>query len=283
MKLRKTISLIIMYLVLAVALVFVFFPVVYMFVSSFKTNMEIMLGGTSFLPKVWSWDNYKYIMNSMEFPVPKLLWNSVWYTVVCVIITTINACLGGYVFERGHFKGQKIWFAIFTALMFVNFGSATIVPQMRIISKLGLMGSLWGLVVPTFFGINIIGIYLVRGFIAGLPKEMDEAAAIDGCSFLGIFVHIIVPLLAPIVATLAMLTFQGTWNSYMMPMIYTMTDPSKGTLVSALFSLRSSSNAATNWNIMLSGSVIASVPVILIYIFGNKYFMSNLTAGAVKG
>lgn len=283
MKIRKTISAIIMYLILAIALVFVFFPVVYMFVSSFKTNMEILLGGTSFLPKVWSWDNYKYIMNSMEFPVPKLLWNSIWFTVISVVISTFSACLGGYVFERGHFKGQKIWFAIFTALMFVNFGGATIVPVMHIVSGLGLMGSLWGLIVPGIFGINIVNIYLVRSFIAGLPKEMDEAAAIDGCSFFGIFVHIIAPLLAPIVATLAMLGFQGTWNSYLMPMIYTMTDPSKGTLVSALFSLKSSGNAAANWNIMLAGSVIASIPVILIYIFGNKYFMSNLTAGAVKG
>ncbi len=284
MKIRKGISLTIMYLVLIIALIFVFFPVVYMILGSFKSNMEIMTGGASLLPKTWSMDNYKTIWSaSSEFNAPKLLWNSIWYTVISVILTVFNSCLGGYVFERGHFKGQKLWFGIFSALMFVNFGSATIVPQMNIVSSIGLMGSLWGLVVVGFFGVNIVNFYLVRGFVAGLPKEMDEAAAIDGCSFFGIFIHIIAPLLKPIVATLAMLGFQGTWNSYMMPMLYTMSDPSKGTLVSALFSLKSSGNAAANWNIMLAGSVIASIPVIIIYMFGNKYFMNNLTAGAVKG
>ena len=284
MKIRKGISLTIMYLVLIIALAFVFFPVVYMILGSFKTNMEIMLGGTSFLPKIWSLDNYKIIWNSTsDFNAPKLFWNSTWYTVISVFLTVFSSCLGGYVFERGHFKGQKFWFGIFSMLMFVNFGGATIVPQMNIISSLGLMGSLWGLIIVQFFGINIVNIYLVRSFIASLPKEIDEAAAIDGCSFFGTFIHIIAPLLKPVVATITMLGFQGTWNSYMMPMLYTMSDPSKGTLVSALFSLKNSGNAAANWNIMLAGSVIASIPVIIIYMFGNKYFMSNLTDGAVKG
>lgn len=283
MKLRKGISLAFMYFVLIIALIFVFFPVAYMVLGSFKTNMEIMLGGTSLLPKSWSLDNYKIILESGDFNAPKLFWNSTWYTVISVFFTVVNSCLGGYVFERGHFKGKKFWFGLFTMLMFINFGSATIVPQMKLVSSLGLMGSLWGLVFVNFFGVSIVNFYLVRGFVAGLPKELDEAATIDGCSFFGIFLHIILPLLKPMVATIAMLAFQGTWNSYMMPMLYTMTDPSKGTLVSALFALKSSGNAAANWNIMLTGSVIASVPVIIIYIFGNKYFMSNITAGAVKG
>lgn len=283
MKLKKGISLTFMYLVLIIVLIIVFFPVIYMVLGSFKTNMEITLGGASLLPKKWSWDNYKMIFSSDDFDALKLFWNSSWYTVLSVLFTTLNSCVGGYVFARGEFRGKKLWFGIFTALMFVNFGGATIVPQMNLVSSLGLMGSLWGLLFVNFFGINIVNIYLVRGFIAGLPKELDEAAAIDGCSFFGTFLHVIAPLLKPIVATIAMLGFQGTWNAYLMPMLYTMTAPSKGTLVSALFALKSSGNAAANWNIMLAGSVIASIPVIIIYIFGNKYFMNNLIAGAVKG
>lgn len=283
MKLRNGISLSIMYIVLIIALMVVFFPVVYMVFGSFKTNMEIMLGGSSLLPETWSLENYKLILNSENFNAVRLSWNSIWYTSVSVLFMTLNSCVGGYVFARGHFKGQKFWFGTFSMLMFVNFGSAVIIPQMNIVSSLGLMGSLWGLVFVNFFGINVVNFYLVRGFISGLPKELDEAATIDGCGFLGTFVYVIAPLLKPVVATIAMLGFQGTWNAYLMPMLYTMTNPSRGTLVSALFALRTSGNAAANWNIMLAGSVIASVPVIVIYILGNKHFMNNLTAGAVKG
>ena len=245
--------------------------------------MEILSGGASFFPKEWSFENYITVWNSEEFDVKGLTWNSIYYTVIVVATTTVNACMAGYVFARGNFKLKKFWFAIFTALMFVNFGGATLLPTLQLVAKFHLSGSLWGLMFVKFFGINVVNIYLVKSFITSLPIELDEAAKLDGCSFFGTFRHIIAPLLLPILATICMLGFQGSWNEYLNPMIFTITDPSKSTLVAGLFALKSSGNAAANWNIMLAGSVIASVPVFVIYAFGNKFFIANLAAGAVKG
>ena len=277
----KKISKIIIYAFLVLITLITLLPVIYAFFGSFKNNQELLTSGANLIPKKFVFDNYVQAWNLADFK--KYTWNSVYLTFFSVIGVVLTSSMGGYVFARGHFKGQKFWFGTFSMLMFVNFGSAVIIPQMNIVSSLGLMGSLWGLVFVNFFGINVVNFYLVRGFISGLHKELDEAATIDGCGFLGTFVYVIAPLLKPVVATIAMLGFQGTWNAYLMPMLYTMTNPSRGTLVSALFALRTSGNAAANWNIMLAGSVIASVPVIVIYILGNKHFMNNLTAGAVKG
>ena len=282
-SLFEKIKIAVMYLVLAIGLVFVLFPIFYMVVSSFKSNIEIMAGGANFFPVKWSMDNYITAWNSDVFNVKRLIWNSIYYTVLVVLFTAANSCIAGYVFARGRFKGKKLWFGVFTALMFVNFGGANILPTLQIIAKLHLSGSLSGLIVVKFFGINVVNIYLVKSFVSSLPKELDEAAMIDGCSFFGIFRRIIAPLLLPIVATVVMLGFQGSWNEYLMPMVFTASDPLKGTLVSGLFYLKSSGGAATNWNILLAGSVIASIPVLIVYLYGNKYFIQGLTAGAVKG
>lgn len=272
-----------LYLILAVAIVFALFPILYMIFSSFKDNMEIMTNTANLLPKHWSFDNYITAWNSDVFNVKRLLWNSIYYTVIVVALTVGCSCIAGYTFARGHFKGKKFWFVVFSSLMFINFGGATIVPILQIVKKLHLTGSLWGLIVVKFFSISIVNIYLVKSFVESLPREIDEAAIIDGCSFFGIFVRILLPLLKPVVATIVMLGFQGSWNEYLLPMVFTLTDPSKGTLVSGLFALKSSSAAATNWNVLLAGSVIASVPVVAVFLIMNKYFIAGLVAGAIKG
>ena len=271
-----------MYVILAIGVLFALFPILYMVFASFKDNMEIMTTA-SLLPQNPSLENYKIAWNSDVFNVKQLIWNSVYYTIIVVFVTVGCSCLAGYAFARGHFKGKNFWLVTFTALMFVNFGGATIVPTLQIVKHLHLTGSLWGLIVVKFFSISVVNIYLVKSFVEGLPKELDEAAIIDGCSFFGIFMRILLPLLKPVVATLVMMGFQASWNEYLLPMVFTITDPSKGTLVSGLFALKSSSAAATNWNILLAGSVIASIPVVLVYLVMNKYFIAGLTAGAVKG
>lgn len=272
----------IMYLILALGIVFALFPIVYMFFASFKDNMEIMTNA-SLLPQNPSFNNYITAWKSDVFNVKQLLWNSIYYTAIVVFLTVGCSCMAGYAFARGKFKGKNVWLVAFTALMFINFGGATIVPTLQIVKLLHLTGSLWGLIVVKFFSISVVSIYLVKSFVEGLPREMDEAAIIDGCGFIGIFVRILLPLLKPVVATLVMLGFQGSWNEYLLPMVFTITDPSKGTLVSGLFALKSSGAAATNWNLLLAGSVIASVPVVTVYLVMNKYFIAGLTAGAVKG
>ena len=279
----ENIKKIIMYIILLAAIVFAVFPILYMVSASFKDNAEIMTNSATFFPQRVTFSNYVSAWNSDVFNVKRLIWNSLYYTVIVVIVTVGNSCLAGYTFARGHFKGKKFWFVAFTALMFINFGGANIYPTLQIVKGLRLTGSLWGLIITKFFGISVVNIYLVKGFVEGIPREIDEAAIIDGCSYTGIFTRILLPLLKPVIATLVMLGFQGSWNEYLLPMVFTISDPSKATLVAGLFSLKSSGSAAANWNILLAGSVIASLPVVAVFLAMNKYFIGGLTAGAVKG
>ena len=283
MTLIENIKKIIMYIILLLVIVFAMMPILYMLSASFKDNMEIMSDSATFFPKHATFDNYVNVWNSDVFNVKRLTWNSIYYSVIVVAVTVGNSCLAGYDFARGHFKGKKFWYVAFSALLFINFGGANIYPTLQIVKGLHLTGSLWGLIVTKFFGISVVNIYLVKGFVEGIPKEIDEAAIIDGCSYTGIFVRILLPLLKPVIATIVMLGFQSSWNEYLMPMVFTLSNPSRGTLVAGLFSLKSSGAAATNWNILLAGSVIASVPVVAVFLAMNKYFISGLTAGAVKG
>ena len=113
--------------------------------------------------------------------------------------------------------------------------------------------------------------------------ELDEAAKIDGCGFVGIFAKIIFPLLKPILATIAILTFQGSWNDYLSPLIFTMSKPEQRTLIVGIVQLKSTGEAAASWNLMLAGTTIALIPVLIAYIFANRYFVEGIAAGAVKG
>ena len=135
----------------------------------------------------------------------------------------------------------------------------------------------------SFFGIKITNVFLVRGFINSLPKALDEAAAIDGCSYIGIFFRIILPLLKPIMATIGIFAFTSAWNDYLMPTLFTISTPHERTLTVGIMALKNSGNAAANWNLMLAGATIALIPILIAYAFANKHFVDGLAAGAVKG
>jgi multiple sugar transport system permease protein len=276
-------GLVIIYFFLLVVLAATMFPIFYTVVSSFKTNAELLANPENLFPKNPTIDNYIIAWGSRDFNVRQMLWNSIYYTVSCVVITLLSSSVSAYVFARGKFPGKKIIFAVFSSLMFISLGSITVYPLFDILNAIHLNKSLWGLITIKAFGIPIIAIYLIKSFIATLPKEMDEAAMIDGCSFTGIFFRIIAPLLKPILATVGIIAFQGSWNEYLMPAIFTMANSSQRTLMVGIVALKSSGQAASSWNLMLAGSTVALFPVLIAYAFGNQYFLSGLTAGAVKG
>ena len=271
------------YIILSLVLIICVFPLIYTFLASFKSNAEILAQPDRLFPAVWSFENYKTAFTSSDFNVGKMLFNSAYYTIICVCFAILSSSLCAYVFERGKFFGKKVIFTMFSSLMFISLGSITVYPLFDILNIVHLNRSLWGLIVIKMLGIPIVNIYLVKSYIKTLPKELDEAAEIDGCSFTGIFFRIIAPLLKPIVATVAILAFQGSWNEYLMPTIFTIANPSQRTLMVGVVALKNSGNSAASWNLMLSGAVVALIPVLLAYSFFNRYFVSGLTAGAVKG
>ena len=167
--------------------------------------------------------------------------------------------------------------------MFVSLGSLTLYPTVMIAKWFGINKSLWGVIVIRVLGMNVTNLFITRTYIRTLSPEIDEAAKIDGCSFFSTFVHIIFPLLKPLIATIAILEFRHSWNDYMMPMVFTMSKPERMSLVVGVISLKSSGEAASSWNLMLAGTAISMIPMIVVYMIFNRYFIEGLTAGAVKG
>lgn len=272
-----------MYIILILVAFITLVPIIYCIMSSFKTNIEIMAHPENLIPKEFTLDNYKEILNSDSFNVLRMLWNSTYYTLFSVVVSLVTSAICGYVFARGNFAGKNAIFAIFASLMFINMGTITIYPKFQILSLVHLNRSLFGLMALKFFGIPIVNMYLVRGYILSIPKELDEAARIDGCDYFAIFRKIIAPLLVPILATIGILSFQASWNEYLMPSIFTMGIPEQKTLVAGIVELKTSGGAASQWNLMFAGMAIALIPVLVAYAVANKYFVSGMTAGAVKG
>ena len=280
---RKPIFRIVTYIFLLAILAFAMLPLVYTIFASFKTNMEILTNPGSMFPKKFTFDNYVTAWNSENFRVGPMVLNSTIYTLFNVVITILTSSMAGYVFARGNFRGKKIIFGCFLSLMFIQVGGISIYAVFDVLNLVNLTSSLFSLMIVKMFGVQTMQLYLVKGYVETLPKELDEAAEIDGCSFFKIYYKIIMPLLLPILATVGMLSFQASWNEYLMPTIFTVSMPSQQTLIVGLMALKSSSGAATQWNLMLAGSVIALFPVLVAYGFGNQFFISGLSAGAVKG
>ena len=246
MKSRKRVADLFTYAFLLLVLAFVLIPLVYTIAGSFKSNMEIMTHPEKIFPIEPTLDNYVQAMSNPRFNIPKLFWNSTWYTVLSMVITLTISTMTGYVFARAEFPGKKVVFAVFSSLMFISIGSITIYPVFEVLDLFGLSTSLWGLIVMKFFSVGIVNIYMVRSYIWTLPKALDEAAAIDGCGF-------------------------------------TMSTPDQRTLMSAIVALKNSGSAASNWNLMLAGATVGLIPVLIVYAMFNKHFVDGIAAGAVKG
>jgi len=283
MKTRKIACNIFIYVALSIMLIVTLYPIMYTILASFKSNVEILTNPASMFPKNPTWDNYKIALTSESFNVPVLLKNSLIYTVACVFANVIISAMAGYTFARGHFRFKKLIFACFSALLFIKLGGISVYPTFEVLSLINLDRSLLALIVVHCFSIPVVNIYLVRGNVETIPKEIDEAAQLDGCSFVSILFRIILPLLKPILATIAIISFQGSWNEYLMPNIFTLTDPSQRTLIVGLMALKSTGESASSWNLMLAGATIAMLPVLVAFAIGNKYFVKGIAAGAVKG
>ena len=278
---KKKWGVILIYLALCLFFVISFFPVFYTFMSSFKSNMDILTTGNLIIPEEFVFDNYIKAWQLADFQTYTI--NSVFLAFFCVLGAIFASTICGYVFSRATFKGKEFIFYFMISSMFVSLGTLTLYPLLMIMKAFHLNKSLWGVIIIRVFGMNITNLFIARGFISSIPREIDEAAKIDGCSFDAIYYRIIFPLCKPLIATVGILSFSSAWNDYMLPMVFTMTDTGRMPLVVGIMHLKSSGDAASSWNLMLAGTAISLIPMIIIYIMFNRYFISGMTTGAVKG
>ncbi|MDD2971254.1 MAG: carbohydrate ABC transporter permease [Lachnospiraceae bacterium] len=267
----------ILYLILVLIALTQLFPLYWLVTFSLKSNIEIFGANVIGLPQEWRWDNY--IEAFTTGGIFRYFMNSVLYSLVTVVMTGLLSAMAGYALTRMHWKFRALVFGIFTLGIMIP-TQAALLPLFQVLDKLGLKGGYLGLMIPyTVFAIPM-SIMILTGFYKGIPKEMEEAAYIDGCGVFRCFASIIIPIIKPALATASIFTFLNTWNELMFA--NTLVDSDKfRTLPVGIMSF--AGQYSTDWGLIGAGMVIATLPTILIYFLLSNQVQESLVAGAVKG
>lgn len=251
-------------------------PVAMLIITSFKPDAEIV-NFSSIFPKRWTLENYRAIFgNSAEAPVLRWLFNSVFIsTSVTLLVLTVSS-LAAYSLARIKPPGGKTLFALFVGTMMVP-GQILLVPLYLMLNKLGWIDTPLALIVPQASG--AFGVFMLYQFLKGIPRELEEAAAIDGCSLFRIYWHVVLPLARPVLATLAIFVFLGSWNDFLGPLVFT-DSSSNWTLPVGVFNFQSS--YGNDYGLTFAACVICTLPVLIVFIIFSRQIIAGLTAGALK-
>ena len=251
------------------------FPLLWMLSVSFMPAGASSTLPTPLLPPAVTLENYRILFGSMG--MGRYLLNSLGLAVVVTLISVSFNVMAGYAFAKLHFRGRD---AIFKTLLgaLVIPSQVAMLPLFLMLKPLGLINTYGGAVVPAMA--SVFGIFLVRQFARGIPDDLLEAARIDGASEFRIFLTIIVPVLGPVLATLAIFSFLGSWNDFMWPLIV-LTDDSLHTLPVALAGL--AREHVQDNELMMAGSVVTVLPVLVLFLGLQRPYMAGLMAGSVKG
>lgn len=275
MILNRIISRGTVYLLLCLIGLSVVYPLLYTFLSVFMTPGETSQYPPKILPSSLYLGSLEAVLNLI--PVGRFILNSFVVSAIVMAGQLITASMAAYAFAFISFKGKAFWFAIFMSTMMIPW-EVTMIPNFLLIKSWGWLDSYPGMVVP--FLASAFGVFLLRQFFLQLPRELFEAARMDGCGHFRYFLHITIPLSKPALATLAVYVFLNTWNMYLWPLLITNTTHMR-TVQIGISMLQFEDSTA--WNVVLSGVALVLLPSLLLIIFGLKYLVRGLTAGAVKG
>ncbi|MGG1631717.1 MULTISPECIES: carbohydrate ABC transporter permease [Rossellomorea] len=267
---KKTFSKRLLYIVLIGYAITTLIPFLWALSSSFKTLEEIISGTMNFIPKNFTLDNYKQIFIEQEL-FPRWLFNSLFIAVVGTALNIIFNSMSGYALARLSFPGKKALFIMILAVLMIP-AQVTMIPNYLILKEIGWLNSYQGMIVPAM--INATFIFMMRQFFINFPKELEEAAQIDGLSRFGIFFKVVLPLAKPALAAQAIFVFMGFWNNFMTPLIV-MTDTEMYTLPLGLNTFKG--QYVSYWNYIMAASMVFTLPVLLLYAFFNRYFIKGIS------
>ncbi|MEH7482644.1 carbohydrate ABC transporter permease [Neobacillus drentensis] len=267
------------YIVLTALAAALLMPLVWTISASLKPSSEIFSVPIKWIPSEFHWDNYSRVLSI--FPMVKYSTNTLIITICAIIGQVLSSVCVAYGFARFRHPLANVFFLLVLATMMIP-GQVTMIPQFLMYKEFGWINTYLPLIVPNYFG-AAINIFLLRQFIMGIPKELDESAKMDGCSSLGILTRIIAPMCKPIIITIMIWTFNHNWNDFMGPLIY-LNDPEKFTLQLGIYSLNAGQQGQTDFGMMFAATLMALVPTLLLFAVGQKYFMSGIKlGGALKG
>ncbi|MDX1358972.1 MAG: carbohydrate ABC transporter permease [Clostridia bacterium] len=277
MKKKKIVNKILIYLLMAaVGLVFVF-PVYWIFTKAINGAEGILSYPPELIPKRVNFENFKYAND--VYGIYKQLLNSTFVSTLSVLGATLSSLFVAYGFARMRFKGKAFLFTIVLASMMLPW-DILVIPQFIGFTKLGLTDSYIPLILPYCFGYPFY-IFLMRQFIMGIPYEIDEAAYIDGCSKLGIFFRMIMPLMKPVMATVVVYHFLLSWNDFLNPLVY-ISSSAKYTISLGIYYMKDSV-FGVDWPAIMAGGAIAVIVPLIVFIFAQKQLIEGISRSGLKG
>ncbi len=258
-----------------------FMPFVLSFLGTFKTNIELTSFPPQVFPQQWRVDNWVRVWNfslpTVANVVPRWIWNSTWLAMVNVVSQLFFCSLAGYAFARMRFPGRDLIFNFIIATMAIP-GVITMIPGFVFFARLNWINTYWPLIVPSI--VTPFGILMLTQFFKSLPRELEEAAQIDGLSRFGTYLRVALPLSRPAMITLAILSFQASWNNFTGPLLF-LQRPELMTLTVGMNFFRT--QFSNDFSAILVGAMFNAIPVLILFFFLNRYFLESASYSGLAG
>lgn len=266
---------VILYVILVLYALITLYPFLWAVFASFKDYAEIVGGGLTLWPENPTFDNYIHLFARDENFV-RWIWNSLYVAGAVAVLNVVFNSMAGYALARLSFPGKKSLFMLVLALIMVP-GQILLIPNFLIMRNIGILDTHWSLTLPT--AINFSFIFMMRQFFINFPRDIEEAAALDGLNRFQVFFKIVIPMAQASIATQGIFSFLGAWNEFLRPLLF-ISSPYLFTLPLGLQMFNDL--YATQWNLVMAGSVITLIPILILYILLNKYFMQGFRVGGDK-
>jgi len=274
---RKVLRYVPIYLLLVLISAIIVMPLLWMLSTSFKPKSQWFTQSIEWVPRTFTLENYQKLFNNPATPIGNWFLNSVLIALMTTALVLTVDSLAAYAYARMEFPGRNFLFGLMLGTLFLP-GMMFLVPNFLTIAALHLLNNWAGVVLPALAG--VFGVFFLRQFFESIPKELEEAAALDGANKFQTFYMVALPLAKPALATLGILTFLGSWNDFLWPLLI-LRDPKLQTLPPGLRTLQGA--YSSEYGLMLAGAVIVAVPVLLIYILLQRYIVQSVAATGLKG
>ena len=274
---KQILSGVLLYAALIVCALVVLVPSLWAVATSFKFETDVLDANATLFPRRVTLETYAHILNNRNVPILLWFWNSFKIAVTHVVLYLLISSLAAFAFSRLRFRGREVLFWICMSSMMIP-GVINLIPNYIIIDSLGLVDNMFSMVLPGLGG--VFGVFMLRQFMRGVPMAYDEAAKIDGASEFRIYFNVVLPLCVPVLVTLAIFSFQGCWNDYVWPLIVTNSAETR-TLTAGLATF--SGSYSHQYGKQMAGAVLSALPILLIFLLGQKYFIKGISIGGIKG
>lgn len=274
---RERIATLVAWLILGLGGIAMMVPFLWMVFTSFKSTAELYTFPPSLLPEQWRWSNYYDAWTLLPFAT--FFKNSIIVSVAVVFGQLFTCSLAGYSFSRLRYPGRDRIFLLYLATMMIPF-AVIMIPLYVQMRWMGWVDTLWPLIVPAIF--TPWGTFMMRQFMSTLPRELEDAARIDGASFFRIYRTIILPLTKPALATLGIFTFLGSWNNFLWPLII-ISSLNLKTIPLGMTAFQARMPMKTPWELVMAAATFAILPVLIAFIFGQKYYVQGIVTSGIKG